>query len=713
MKYGLVLLLSLFAVSAYADRASDTQQIFNLCQRLGGNVADAGAASDGADRVCVVKSCTFPNSQGTATCNFDAANPPATVPDSCASAIIRKCGTIAYDDDGSGRGDDQGRGRDGGDTYTGDRDGDGPRRRRDGGGDDGYDDDGGRRRRGDGNGGFDGFVLTEESRCWRKCRNDPGVTTRDCRRCLERYEGLPRTVQTVRLNVEIPGRGVRVRRDDRGGDDDRGGRRVVIRDGRDGRDGRADRDGRDGGDYVMYLYNGREIPVPAHCVRGGELIASCRHYLTDGGDDDGGRRRRGDRCEYGRSTRDCIGDDDYDLIVGRGGSGHDCVNCEASRGPSVGAVLAGSVPGALASIFGSWMGYRAQSRWASAYENSTLGVAEQCRLAQEAFLNYNTTNQGQIITPEQFAELGCNGYGQGGFAGIGGIGGLYGNGFGGFGNPFLSAGYSPGFMGGLIGPYGNLGGGFGVGGGFGGFPGAGLGGGIQIGIAGGIGGGLSGGLYGGGLYGGLPGGIGGGIGLAGGIGGGLNGGFYGGGLPGGIGGGIGIAGGIGGGLNGGFYGGGLPGGIGGGVGIGLAGGIGGGLNGGFYGGGLSGGIGGIPGYGGIGGQIGIGGGLGGYPGYGGIGGGLGGWGSGTLPYGGGGSYWGNTGALGGGSLYQNQYAAGIDARIQQNALANQFGVAGQNLYAGGAYGSAGFSPGNIGLYAGGGVNFNAGFGAGF
>ena len=52
---------------------------------------------------------------------------------------------------------------------------------------------------------------------------------------------------------------------------------------------------------------------------------------------------------------------------------------------------------------------------------------------------------------ENIAPPGCNGYQIGGMAG--GMG-FMGNGMGGFGNPYMSAGYSPGFMGGMSGPYG-------------------------------------------------------------------------------------------------------------------------------------------------------------------------------------------------------------------------------------------------------------------
>jgi hypothetical protein len=94
-------------------------------------------------------------------------------------------------------------------------------------------------------------------------------------------------------------------------------------------------------------------------------------------------------------------------------------------------------------------------------------------------------------------------------------------------------------------------------------------------------------------------------------------------------------------------------------------------------------------------------------------GGGGGWGSGTLPYpGGNGGYWGATGGYGLQQSYmQNQMAANQDAMFQRQGLASQFGQAANNsqMYAGGygagygGYGSAGFSPMNMGASIGFGV----------
>lgn len=527
-------------------------------------------------------------------------------------------------------------------------------------------------------------TLRRGDRCYSECKpyrailgligsHREGLDRSSCRRCLQREYGVDVTASGGR--GRSGGAGVTIRGVDldlnrgrtttviRRGDGDGDGRRTVVR--------RGDVDG-DGGDYVTIRIDGETHSVPARCVRNGELLSSCRHLITSQSSDRG-------RCEYSRGDRGCIGDDEYYRISERHARGSDCPDCpRGNQGPSVGAVLAATVPGALAGAFGSWMNYRGVSRMASAYENATIGTAEQCRLAQQQVLDYTTQNEGQIITPDQ---LNCNGFGAGQFAGLGG--GLYGNAYGGFGNPYLGAGYSGGFLNGMAGPYGlgglggGLGGGVQIGGGIGGFPG-GIGGigGLQGGYyGGGLQGGIQGGYYGGGI-GGFPGGIGGLQGGFGGLGGGINIGI-GGGLQGGIGG-----------LQGGYYGGGLQGGIQGGY---FGGGLQGGIQGGYYGGGIGGGIGGFPG---------------------GIG-GIGGYGSGTVPWGGQqGSYWGNTGAYGGGgsSIYQNQQAASLDARFQGQAVASQFGTAAQNygMYGGGAFGAAAFSPMNIGAQFNAGVNFGGG-----
>lgn len=506
-----------------------------------------------------------------------------------------------------------------------------------------------------------------------------------------------------------------------------------------------------GDGMVTVVVDGISYRIPGHCVNGdGSVKSSCRGYLTAeyriGGGGSG-------RCEYSSDARGCIGGSDYDVIVSRNQTGADCVNCQASsRGGqhwlSGVAEIVGAIAPPLAQFGIAYVQSNAyvdaQQAWAGAAETGF----EQCRLSQQDYLTYLQTNELPGMTPEQRAAQRCNGFQLGGYAGLGG---QFGNGYGGFGNPLIGGGYSGGFLGGMQGPYGGYNP-YGQGGYVGGIAGGGM-----------VGGGLVGGLYAvGGMQGGLAGGYAGGMaggyvgGMAGGyVGGGYVGGGYAGGLQGGIVGGAyqvgGIAGGgyvgggYAGGLQGGYVGGGYAGGgyvgggyaggtIGGVVGSIVGGGVGGyagGLQGGYVGGGYAGGgyvgggyAGGLQGgyvgggyqAGGIvgGGYIvaGAGGGGGYYPG------GAGGWGSGTIPgYGGNGGYWGATGGYGGQQMYmQNQQAAAIGSNYQQQALAEQFGMASNNMgnYAGagygygyGGYGSAGFSPMNLG------ATINAGVGVSF
>lgn len=445
------------------------------------------------------------------------------------------------------------------------------------------------------------------------------------------------------------------------------------------------------------------------------------------------------RCAYHLSDEECIGND-ANIIIAAGGDARHCVDCRSGgRGGAYG-TLSGiaEVLGAVAPPLFGYLGMRSYSNamlgsnqaWANA---AGIGF-EQCQLMQSNFINtmygYADASQGagyfanNELPYQQVSPPECNGYSLGGFAG--GMG-FMGNGFGGFGNPYFSAGYSPGFLAGMGGPYGmynpygmpGMGGQFGIGGlGMGmGYPyGMGMGmpgGGLGIGINLGLGGGMSMGYPGMGMGMGYPG---------------FGGGMYGGGM------GMGMPG-----FGGGMYGGGM--------GMGYPG-----FGGGMYGGGmgmpgLGGGMG-MPGLGG-GINIGLGGGLGGYPGGymggaglgGQFGGGFGnpyggGAGYGLVPWGNGaGSYWNGSGGWGGGaggygnggmnwgqisqSYGSNQQAYMMDSYYQQAALQNSYMNSAGNLYGyGGGYGGMGgmgmggygyapYSPGNLGL------SISGGFGFGF
>ena len=490
------------------------------------------------------------------------------------------------------------------------------------------------------------------------------------------------------------------------------------------------------------------------CTRGRAVYDDVYYDADVYGPGGGGRYvivRRSDgstfKCTYDKSWDHCL-EGEGSVIVSVHGDVDHCVNCEGKKkggGVLSGiAEIAGAVLPPLAYLGSNWL-------WSDAYlgaNQAWAGAAatgfEQCQIMQTNHMHtlYGHSQAGSTMTlpggstvvtndlnntgyfaanelpHEYIAPPNCNGYHLGGFAG--GMG-FMGNGMGGFGNPWMQAGYSPGFMAGMYGPYGmnNPYGGMGMGMGMGhpgmgvmgmGYPGMGGGIGINLGLGGGMGGMGMG-------YPGMGGGIGIGVGGMGGMGyPGMGGmgypGMGGMGYPG-IGGGIGI------GM------GGYPGM--GGIGMGGYPGMGGmgypGMGGGI---GINGGIGGMGGMG----YPGFGGGMYGYPGAGGAGG------MGTVPWGNGaGSYWNGSGGWGGGGYGGGQYGANY-GNIQQSyasnqqaimsgnyyqqaALQNTYGQAAQNLWShgygggmygggmGGGYGYAPYSPGNMGL------SMNLGWGFGF
>ncbi len=355
-----------------------------------------------------------------------------------------------------------------------------------------------------------------------------------------------------------------------------------------------------------------------------------------------------------------------------------CVNCQASRsnrGSTLSGIaeIAGAVMGPLAQFGSAYVGARAYQKGQEAWAGAATAGFEQCRLAQGNYLQYLQANELPGMTPDQQANMNCNGYQLSGYAGLGG---MYGN--------YLGAGYSNGFIGGMMGPYGMYNP-YGMGGYVGGAVGGYVGG---VGIAGGITSGLASGYYGG-YAGGLGltnGYVAGGY-VAGGYAAGMAGGYvngtYMGGYPysggiaaGGLVNGISLAGGVAGGMYPGYAGGmytsgyGLASGYAGGMGI--AGGIGiaGGMNGGMYPGGM-------------------------YP---------GGWGSGTGNYGYG-NYYGANSNYGYNNMYASQQASNIDAMLQQQGMSYQMGSmsGGYNGYNAG-YGS--YYPSNMGM----GLNLNIGGG---
>ena len=189
--------------------------------------------------------------------------------------------------------------------------------------------------------------------------------------------------------------------------------------------------------------------------------------------------------------------------IAKGADCYECIFAENEKSnPWVEAL---SILAPTAGLLGSaYLGYKTQKHWANTYKdtnqfwsNAFVSGQEACNGRLESYQAYLVERGSNPMSPTDFQGLlgHCNGLGIGSFAGMGG---LYGNGFGGFGNPFLSAGYSPGFMSAMAGPYygggGPIGcssGGFGIGIGIG----IGIGGGSGIGVGQGGGGGCGGGIY--------------------------------------------------------------------------------------------------------------------------------------------------------------------------------------------------------------------------
>ena len=390
-------------------------------------------------------------------------------------------------------------------------------------------------------------------------------------------------------------------------------------------------------------------------------------------------------CSSSSNYSACMGDDAYEDMLRRY-SIKDCVNCSAGSRSSQStlsgvAEIIGAIAPPLAMFGSAYVGAKAYERSNQAWANAAVRGFEQCRLSQQDYQSYLASNQLPALTPDQQANMKCNGYQLGGYAGLGSPG-L---------NGYLGAGYSPGFLGGMIGPYGAgypgvYGPGGGVGGVIGGFNGGTIGG---LYVAGGAGGGFNGGYYAGGINGGFnggyyAGGINGGFNggyYAGGINGGFNGGYYAGGINGGNIGGIYVAGGANGGFNGGYYAGGINGGFNGGY---YAGGINGGFNGGSVGGlyvagGVSGGVYGPGGYSNPGWGSGVvNNGIPGYPGY-------------ANPQ---------------ADYYNSQSAANYDRMMQAQGTAYQVGAGGYGAGMGYGQFGAGMSPVNVGF----GLNAQIGFG---
>lgn len=133
--------------------------------------------------------------------------------------------------------------------------------------------------------------------------------------------------------------------------------------------------------------------------------------------------------------------------------GIDCIDClydqpqeENNNLVEALGVLAQPMAFLAASYMGNKYNYKSNKAWAEAYETGH----KECTSRYNSFLDYNISTGANPITTENAALLNmtCNGNSYSAYAGYGG---LYGNGYGGFGNPYLSSGWSSGFLGGYYG----------------------------------------------------------------------------------------------------------------------------------------------------------------------------------------------------------------------------------------------------------------------
>ena len=137
-------------------------------------------------------------------------------------------------------------------------------------------------------------------------------------------------------------------------------------------------------------------------------------------------------------------------------AGVDCIDClfaaQQQQQPSdwVQALSVVAQPLAYfgAAYFSAKFQNESQQAWASAYSSA----ASQCTNQFNSYLNYATSTGANPVTASNAQSLmnSCNSSSYGSYAGFGG---LASTGFGGIGNPWLSQGYSQGFMSGMVGPY--------------------------------------------------------------------------------------------------------------------------------------------------------------------------------------------------------------------------------------------------------------------
>jgi len=143
------------------------------------------------------------------------------------------------------------------------------------------------------------------------------------------------------------------------------------------------------------------------------------------------------------------------LAINAADAGVDCIECITSQQQKSNPWLEalGIVAAPLAFFGSAYVGakyaYKTQKQWANAYETGYNACTSQFNSA----LDYNISSGATSYTASELSGMmgACNGGGLGGA--YAGYGGLIGNGYGGVGNPWLSAGYSGGFMSGMMGPY--------------------------------------------------------------------------------------------------------------------------------------------------------------------------------------------------------------------------------------------------------------------
>jgi hypothetical protein len=130
----------------------------------------------------------------------------------------------------------------------------------------------------------------------------------------------------------------------------------------------------------------------------------------------------------------------------------DCIFAQEATGSNSWVEGLSAIAQPLAYLAGQYTIAKYQNKTQQAWANSYASAYTECTNRFNNYLSYTTSvGANPVTTADATAmSMSCNGNGYGSYAGYGGA---TGNAYGGYGNPFLSSGYSSGFMNGMGGMY--------------------------------------------------------------------------------------------------------------------------------------------------------------------------------------------------------------------------------------------------------------------